>query len=518
MKFSGCIFRGVRFFFILFLLSSAVIPSPLPAQTITKGPYLLMPTQTAVTIRFELDTLLNGQVLYGTGQRLGSRQTAQLRGEKKGFYLYQAELSHLKPGSRYFYRVRVKDCQSDIATFKTAPTADQPVRFVVMGDSRSHPDVFRKILRQVELMKPDFIISMGDLVEDGGDFRQWTDYYFAPAAQVINHIPLISTLGDHEGDGDRGELFRHFLLTTEDVDSQWFAFRYGNTHFVSLDYRHPSDKKMIGWYRQEMTPDKARWKFVFMHRPCFNLGGHRSYWGQPRWPKLFRVTRVDMVFAGHSHQYERFFPMRPAGQPDSRPVTYVTTGGAGAGLYEINPHPDVEKSAVVHHFIYIRVHRDTLQYTVYDTSGSEIDHLKILKKQGRYAADYLKTVQAQEKVDLMAMFARAISNSLGQVPQSARPAFYELQLRPVAGENVSFEISLTEESGTAYRMEPFHGTLSGKQELRKLLPIFSKNKVQVGKWGDMKPELRLRAKFKSSFGEKELTGGAIEYWPEEENQ
>ena len=518
MKYSARIFRGIRFFSIWFLLSSTGILSPLPAQTITKGPYLLMPTQTAVTVRFELDTLLNGEVLYGPGKRLGSREVAQLRGEKKGFFLYQAELSHLKPDSRYFYRVRVKNHQSAVATFKTASAADQPIRFVVMGDSRSHPAIFRKILRQVEALDPDFIVSMGDLVEDGGDFQQWEDFYFRPAAQVINHIPLISTLGDHEGDGDRGELFRYFFLKKEDVDSQWFAFRYGNTHFVSLDYRHPADNKMIDWYRQELVPDNARWKFVFMHRPCFNLGGHRAYWGQPLWPKLFRDNRVDMVFAGHSHQYERFFPMRPAGQPDSWPVTYITTGGAGAGLYEINPHPDVEKSAVVHHFIYIRVHRDTLQYTVYDTSGSEIDHLKILKKQGRYAADYLKTVQAQEKVDLMAMFARAISNSLGQVPQTDRPALYELQLRPVAGEDVSFEISLTGESGEAYRMEPFRGVLRGRKVLRKSVPIFSKMKVQVGKWGDMKPELRLQAKFKSSFGENELTGGAIEYWPEEKNQ
>jgi predicted phosphodiesterase len=53
-------------------------------------------------------------------------------------------------------------------SFKTYRNNQDRFTFVAMGDSRSNPDIFKKILDETVLENPDFIISMGDLVEGGG--------------------------------------------------------------------------------------------------------------------------------------------------------------------------------------------------------------------------------------------------------------------------------------------------------------------------------------------------------------
>ena len=65
---------------------------------------------------------------------------------------------------------------------------------------------------------------MGDLVENGGNYDQWNEYYFAVADDLISEIPLVSTLGDHAGDGYDGELVRHYLRTDQSTDKKWFSF------------------------------------------------------------------------------------------------------------------------------------------------------------------------------------------------------------------------------------------------------------------------------------------------------
>ncbi len=96
-------------------------------------------------------------------------------------------------------------------------------------------------MEETEAEKPAFIISMGDLVEIGVNNNDWHEFYFPVVKDFVASIPLVSTLGDHETNGDNGELFRYFLRKDEPVDKQWFSFDFGNCHFISLDFRHPDD-------------------------------------------------------------------------------------------------------------------------------------------------------------------------------------------------------------------------------------------------------------------------------------
>ncbi len=513
LKKSVCLCCAV---WILLVLISA--PQSFAVALLSKGPYLLPPKGDSITIRWELTQPAETVVSYGLPSKAMKIQKASLRAVKNGACLYEATLAPLKPGRTYRYQIKVDGTPGAIYSLQLPASSASRCDFVAMGDSRSHPEIFGELLALTTRNHPDLIISMGDLVANGGEAKEWPRFYFQPAETLIAHIPLISTLGDHEGEGDAGELFRHYFLTDQSVDAQWFSFDWGPAHFVSLDYRCPDDPRMIEWFKKDMTASHAKWKFVYMHRPCYNFGGHRSYWGGPFWQQLFRTFQVDVVFAGHSHQYERFYPTRPASQPQSWPVTYVTTGGAGAGLYDIMPHPFLAAAASEHHIVTVHINQDTLRLVALRPDGSCLDSMEMIKRNGRYQQADLTQLVPQEQLNILNTFAQALSFSIADIPQFSRPHRQTLQLAPITdqGGSIRFEVRLAPESDAYYRMAAVVDTLNAQTSFERRLEMFSRGDVTVSGWGDIKPVLRLEALITSPYGSDRILGAAINYWPGDE--
>ena len=495
-------------FIFVFLLFNAVL-----SQKLLKGPYLLEPGSTDMTIRWELSDSVSCFIRYDESKQ----QPARLRGKKDKAFLYEVQLTALQPAKKYVYRISCSTKDIASSWFKTFSSKDENIHFVAMGDSRSHPDIFKTIIQQVQEDEPDFVISMGDLVADGGDYEQWGKYYFDVAAPLINHIPLVSCLGDHETGLDDGELFRYFLRKKEVTGKQWFSFDYGNAHFVALDYRHAENPEMIDWFKKDMQQTNAKWKFVYMHRPCYNLGGHRSHWGREVWPALFSEYKIDLVFAGHSHIYERFYPLRPDSLPFGWPVTYITTGGGGAGLYDVTQGDFLAKAESVNHYVNIWLYGDTLRLQARRMDGTILDKMIIIKSDNSYDDSYLAEIKSQDHLDLLTMFMKAISRSISKVPLYSKPAKINIELKSNIRQNIAFHIGLSDSSKTYYQAETLSGTLNKGMRFKARLPVFRKAEIRISPWGDMQPPLRLKAVFSMDGREETILGGAIEYWPDDED-
>jgi len=496
------------------LVVSLFLFSFLQAQHITKGPYLIKPGNEKIIVRWETNDSLNCSLLYGITQITKHSSPAILRGVKNDGYLYEAKLNELNPGTKYNYQVLLADSATGLHHFKTSRVDQDSFTFAAIGDSRSNPDIFSRIVNGIQKKNPDFIISMGDIVETGSDYKQWNKYYFSVAHNLIDHIPLISTLGDHETNGDDGELFRHFLLTNEMRDKQWFSFDYGTAHFISLDYRHPNDPEMINWFIRDISGSNARWKFVYFHRPVYNLGGHRSMWGREVWPELFRKYKVDMVFAGHSHIYERFYPVRPEKKSDSWPVTYITTGGAGADLYDVTNSEYLAVAESVNHYIYISIVNNVLQLQAIRNDGSTLDSLKIVKEEGSYSKDYQQLVKAQEGLNIQTMFTKAATLTFNYLPFKKYTSPVVIKLKSNVDENIPFNIKLTPESSKYYQMEPLSAILKGPAAQTFTLKAYSKTKMTISGWGDLNPDLRLQLTYQYKGKTFTIISAPADYWPD----
>jgi hypothetical protein len=80
----------------------------------------------------------------------------------------------------------------------------------------------------------------------------------------------------------------------------------------------------------------------------------------------------------------------PSGSKGSH-VTYITSGGAGAGLYGVERsvyHASAEKK---HHFCIFDIAGDRLTMDAIDIDGNIIDHLKVTKTDGGLDREYLAT-------------------------------------------------------------------------------------------------------------------------------
>jgi predicted phosphodiesterase len=140
-----------------------------------------------------------------------------------------------------------------------------------------------------------------------------------------------------------------------------YSWDNGAVHCVALDanrYTNPLDPLLQRWLREDLLRSKAAWKLVFFHQPGFNASA--KHWAEQRMrllAPLFEECGVNVVFAGHVHNYQRSLPLKfKPGNPTSkgevpgkftvdtqfdgvgttRPngVIYIVTGGGGASLYD----------------------------------------------------------------------------------------------------------------------------------------------------------------------------------------
>jgi hypothetical protein len=356
---------------------------------------------------------------------------------------------------------------------------------------------------------------MGDMVETGGAFDQWNEFYFSVAKDLIDHVPHISTLGDHETNGDNGILFNHFMGHGNNFEKQWFSFDHANAHFISLDYRHPDSKEMIEWFINDITKSKAKWKFVYFHRPVYNFGGHRSMWGQDIWAEMFHKYKVDIVFAGHSHIYERFLPVVDKNVKNSWPVTYITTGGSGAGLYDVSKSNLLAVAESVNHYIDIKIDHDKLNLVAYRNNSSVLDQLEIIKKHQKHTKDYLDKSIDENELRSESMFMKKISFTLDYIPFRKYAAPVDIEFSSSFDQDIPFKLELLDESAENYKMEPVSGVLKKHESITLRINIYSKTNITVGGWGSIKPDLRLKLTYRYKGKEYVIYGGAANYWPDD---
>ncbi|MBY0547935.1 MAG: metallophosphoesterase [Candidatus Obscuribacterales bacterium] len=94
-----------------------------------------------------------------------------------------------------------------------------------------------------------------------------------------------------------------------------FSFDYGNTHWTVLDanpYVDWSSQKMATWLEEDLKKAaKCKWRFVAMHQPAFHSGNSHAHEQQMRAvAPLMEKYGVDIVFAGHVHNYQRSYPLK----------------------------------------------------------------------------------------------------------------------------------------------------------------------------------------------------------------
>ncbi|MHB9132789.1 MAG: purple acid phosphatase family protein [Armatimonadota bacterium] len=345
-------------------------------------------------VQYEAGIGLTGSALQA--QAIGRPFTTDLGPAR----LFSVTLAELTPNTRYAYRVGDGEHWSSTHTFLTADPQASTVKFLVFSDSQSVAGgsapygQWRTTLRQAFMTHPDarFFIGVGDLVDTGQSGAHW-NAWFAAAAGVIDTIPILPVVGNHEtypvikgGTGVPTYYNAQFRLPQngpKELKNQAYSVDYGPLHFVMLDSQYGEQKRagdllalQRRWLDADLRATNATWKIASFHKGPYGLKGSSAQTAlRKSWCPVLEQRHVDLVFSAHDHGVARTAPLKNgvAMPTPSAGTVYVTTGRSGTKTYHnIAPLP-------VHRFFYNPL--DQPNYLVVEATATTLN-VQAVKQDG----------------------------------------------------------------------------------------------------------------------------------------
>jgi hypothetical protein len=289
--------------------------------------------------------------------------------------VYHVALTGLEPGKRFGYRISRGSQVVFEAEGRAARSADQKQRFVVFGDCGANTPEQKAIAYRAFVSKPHYVMITGDIVYGKGRISEYrTNFwpvYNTDTASPSEGAPLLRSTLFLAAPGNHDIASRDLEKTPDGLAYYYYWFQplngpvaaegsplvapvvgpadtkkaflegagkafprmanfsldYGNAHWTVLDANATvdwTDRALQDWVTQDLASAQgAKWRFVSFHQPGFNSS--KEHFGEQYMrilAPIFEAGKVDLVFNGHVHNYQRTYPMTfaPAPEHGARPT------------------------------------------------------------------------------------------------------------------------------------------------------------------------------------------------------
>ncbi len=157
-----------------------------------------------------------------------------------------------------------------------------------------------------------------------------------------------------------------------------------------IEKREEIATKQFPWLIEALAKSKARWKVVFMHHSLYSSAHKRGGHGKNAITLRLRATlepvflsnKVDVVFGGHDHTYERSKP-QPADSPGGYRIQYFTVGASSklrAGDLDRRSPCFADGEDRKYSFLVATVTDSVMKIEAIDAAGQTIDRADIPKQ------------------------------------------------------------------------------------------------------------------------------------------
>ncbi len=217
----------------------------------------------------------------------------------------------------------------------TPNIAPDSFQFAVISDRTGghRKGVFSRAVKQINLLQPEFVLSVGDLIEGNAaadvNRTQW-DEFDRYAKQF--EMPFFYCAGNHDGNNKaKAEVWQ------ERRGRRYYQFGYKGCLFIILNSNDGGDPKAatgpytkmgIGVEQRQFlaetlkaNPD-SRWTFVCLHHPIWN----QADLTETGWMEVEQMLagRPHTVFCGHLHTFRKYL------RNGTAYYQLATTGGGSA--------------------------------------------------------------------------------------------------------------------------------------------------------------------------------------------
>ena len=251
------------------------------------------------------------------------------------------------------------------------PLMPKSVRFAVIGDNgtggKEEYEIGTLMEKFHETTGFDFVLMNGDDIYGGKSASEIRKKFELPyAALLAGGVKFYATLGNHDNPNER--FYKPFNMN----EKRYYNFRNGNVEFFALDSTY-MDTAQMNWLTTQLGNSTAAWKICFFHHPLYSDG---KFHGpdldlRARLEPVLIKYRVNVVFTGHEHFYERLKPQHG--------IYYFIEGSSG----ELREH-NLKQSATVgkgfdtdRAFMVVEVAGDELYFETISRTGAIVDSGKM---------------------------------------------------------------------------------------------------------------------------------------------
>ncbi|EOY08203.1 Purple acid phosphatase 21 [Theobroma cacao] len=285
------------------------------------------------------------KVEYG---KVSGRYNAMAVGEHTSYHyffyssgkIHHVKIGPLEPGTTYYYRCGGHGPEF---SFKTPPRTF-PIEFVVVGDL-GQTEWTASTLAHVHSKDYHVFLLPGDLSYADTQQPLW-DSFGRLVEPYASRRPWMVTEGNHEIEifpiiyprGFKAYNARWLMPYQESgsTSNLYYSFDVAGSHIIMLGSYTDFDETsaQYKWLEADLGKvdrTKTPWVVVLLHAPWYNTNSAHKGEGESMrkaMEDLLCKARVDVVFAGHVHAYERFTRIYDNKADPCGPV-YITIGDGG---------------------------------------------------------------------------------------------------------------------------------------------------------------------------------------------
>ncbi len=199
-------------------------------------------------------------------------------------------------------------------------------QFAIISDRTGghRTPVFHQALQKLNLLQPEFVVSVGDMIEGYTDDKQLLEQQWQNFNQMLGDLdaPYFYTPGNHDFSNDvMADLWRkkygadYYHVIYNDV-----LFLMLNTESQLLGVTKPGLDEEQYAYIEHVIKDNpsVRWTLIFLHQPLWKFS-HDTNWQRV---ETLLQGRPYTAFAGHMHSYDY-----QTGRDGNDHITMGSTGG-----------------------------------------------------------------------------------------------------------------------------------------------------------------------------------------------
>jgi len=259
--------------------------------------------------------------------------------------------------------------------------------FVAAGDwGCSHEAL--NTFSMMKSMKPELYLGLGDY-----SYELSADCWLNIVKSVGNSFKI--SLGNHDTLSQKLQVY----LDEFKLEKQYYSFNYHNAHFIALSTELNKDKEreQLKFVKNDLLQTKANknieWTIVFFHKPFYSANSDNTYMRRTYHP-LFETFGVDLVIQGHSHNYQRSYPLLYNDARNSEPIVsnkeqsqyedpsgiiFVIAGTGGESVQPLNKKSFLASSYEGYGCINVEIKGKSLSVEYYSDSNDTIDKFMISK-------------------------------------------------------------------------------------------------------------------------------------------